>query len=116
MQAGSLLPGLTVEENIELGAYLEPDKKLVRTRLAAVLEQFPLIRGRLQDRAGSLSGGQQRTVEFARALMLDPALVVLDEPSMGPAPKTAGALSGTIRRMQREGTPKIERCAMLQAA
>jgi ABC-type branched-subunit amino acid transport system ATPase component len=103
MQARSLFPELTVEENIELGAYLEPDKKLVRTRLAAVLEQFPLIRGRLQDRAGSLSGGQQRTVEFARALMLDPALVVLDEPSMGLEPKAASAMYGYIRQMQVEG-------------
>jgi len=103
MQARSLFPELTVRDNIELGAFLEKDQAVVRSRFDDVVDQFPMVKDRLADRAGSLSGGQQRTVEFARALMLDPALVVLDEPSMGLEPKAARAMYGYIRQMQQNG-------------
>ena len=103
MQARSLFPELTVKENVELGAFLVKDQRLVRQRLAQVTEQFPIVADRAGERAGALSGGQQRTVEFARALMLDPALVVLDEPSMGLEPRAAQSMYENVRRMHASG-------------
>lgn len=103
MQSRSLFPDLSVRDNVELGAFLVRDKALVRKRMDDVIEQFPIVRERLNDRAGALSGGQQRMVEFARALMLDPSLVVLDEPSMGLEPKSARLMYRYVRQMQENG-------------
>ena len=79
------------------------DGALVQRRLGAVCETFPLVRERRSELAASLSGGQQKIVEFARALMLDPALVLLDEPSMGLDPKTRTIVFDTIRAMNQAG-------------
>jgi branched-chain amino acid transport system ATP-binding protein len=103
IQARGIFPQMTVKENVEIGAFLVRDRALVRRRLAEVTEQFPLVRNRAHERAGALSGGQQRTVEFARALMLDPALVVLDEPSAGLDPKSARIMYENVRRMHASG-------------
>jgi branched-chain amino acid transport system ATP-binding protein len=102
-QNHSLFPGLTVRENVELGAYTLNDGALIRRRYDHILEMFPIVRERASERAGSLSGGQQRLCEFARCLMLDPALVLLDEPSMGLDPKTLKEVFKTIRDMQAVG-------------
>lgn len=102
-QAHSLFPALTVRENVELGAYMLNDTALVRRRLAEVEALFPIVRERATEKAGSLSGGQQRQVEFARSLMLDPALVMLDEPSMSLDPKTAKEMFKTVKHMNESG-------------
>jgi ABC-type branched-subunit amino acid transport system ATPase component len=102
-QAHSLFPQMTVQENVEMGAFTIRDSALVAQRLAAVAELFPIVAQRAREKAGSLSGGQQRLVEFARCLMLDPQLIILDEPSMGLDPHTRGLVFETITLMNRQG-------------
>jgi ABC-type branched-subunit amino acid transport system ATPase component len=102
-QNHSLFPMMTVRENVELGAYTLGNSALIRQRYDQIIEMFPVVRERANEQAGSLSGGQQRLVEFARCLMLDPALVLLDEPSMGLDPRTLKEVFKTIKNMQESG-------------
>jgi branched-chain amino acid transport system ATP-binding protein len=102
-QAHSLFGEMTVRENVEMGAYTVRDAALVRRRYGDVEELFPLVRERAHDKAGSLSGGQQRLVELARSLMLDPPLIVLDEPSIGLDPPTRRAVFQMIRLLNEQG-------------
>ncbi|MDQ6722008.1 MAG: ABC transporter ATP-binding protein [Candidatus Dormibacteraeota bacterium] len=102
-QERSLFPTMTVWENVRLGAYTVRDRALVARRLEAVCQTFPLVGERRYEPAASLSGGQQKIVEFARALMLDPSLLILDEPSMGLDPKTRSVVFTTIRAMHEAG-------------
>jgi branched-chain amino acid transport system ATP-binding protein len=102
-QERSLFPTMSVWENVRLGAYSLRDRGLVDKRMQVVCETFPLVAERRREPAASLSGGQQKIVEFARALMLDPALLILDEPSMGLDPKTRSLVFKTIRTMNESG-------------
>jgi branched-chain amino acid transport system ATP-binding protein len=98
-----LFADMTVEENLSLGAYLRKDKAEVARDREQILETFPRIRERLGQKAGTLSGGEQQMVAMGRALMADPTLVLMDEPSMGLAPVLVEQVFDTIQRIRALG-------------
>ena len=102
-QNHSLFREMTVRDNLELGGYLLADRDAVADRLAEVEAMFPEVAGWAGQKAGSLSGGQQRLVEFARCLMLDPKLIILDEPSVGLAPRVLKSVFDAVRMMNASG-------------
>ncbi len=102
-QNHSLFPDISVRENVRMGAYMLNDRALVQRRLSEVEEIFPIVKERAKDKAASLSGGQQRQVEFARSLMLEPSLILLDEPSMGLDPLTLKLVFERIKAMHTSG-------------
>lgn len=102
-QNHSLFRRMTVRENVEFGGFLVRDRAVVKKRYEQVAELFPIVVEKSSAKAGSLSGGQQRLVEFARCMMLAPALVLLDEPSLGLDPPTAKAVFATVRKMNDGG-------------
>lgn len=99
-----LFPDLTVKENLELGAFLRKEKDGIRESLEHSFELFPVLRDRQKQLAGSLSGGEQQMCAIARALMARPAVLLLDEPSLGLAPMLVRQIFDVIRKLNEEGT------------
>ncbi|WP_042861099.1 ABC transporter ATP-binding protein [Dickeya sp. NCPPB 3274] len=92
---------LTIEENLRMGAYNNPvNFAYLRDKMYAL---FPRLQERRSQMAGTMSGGEQQMLAIARALMSEPVLLMLDEPSLGLAPKVVGELFSTIKQLQREG-------------
>jgi branched-chain amino acid transport system ATP-binding protein len=99
-----LFTRMTVKENLELGSYLRTDKAKVKEDLDRVMELFPRIRERLTQKAGTLSGGEQQMVAMSRALMADPKVLLMDEPSMGLAPILVDQVFQIIQDINKLGT------------
>ncbi|WP_206030126.1 ABC transporter ATP-binding protein [Roseomonas sp. AR75] len=109
-QERSVFPKLTVRENLRMGGYALGDAALLARRMEQALDLFPRLRERVGQLAGTLSGGEQRMLEVARTLLLDPRVVMLDEPSIGLAPRLAEQVFSTIRDLavQRRGVLLVE--------
>jgi ABC-type branched-subunit amino acid transport system ATPase component len=100
-QSSNIFPSLSVQENLEMGAYIR--KGGLRQRLQEVYALFPDLAQRRSQKAGNLSGGQRQMLAFARAMMLDPRLLLLDEPSAGLSPTMVGIVFDAIKRIHGSG-------------
>lgn len=98
-----IFPRMTVDENLDLGAFLRGDKKEIASDRERVLDLFPRLRERISQRAGTLSGGEQQMLAVGRALMGNPKLLLLDEPSMGLAPVLVDLIFETITKINQQG-------------
>jgi branched-chain amino acid transport system ATP-binding protein len=99
-----IFPRMTVSENLDLGAFLRRDRDGIAADRERVLELFPRLRERITQKAGTMSGGEQQMLAVARALMANPRLLLLDEPSMGLAPVLVDLIFETIETIRASGT------------
>ncbi len=102
-QDRTLFQKMTVWENVLMGGHILRDRSLVEERLNSVVERFPIVAQRRHTVAGTLSGGQQRIVEVARAMMLEPTLILLDEPTLGLDPRARGLVFETVSSLCSDG-------------
>ena len=101
-QGHSAFPEMSVLENLLMGAYTLRDRKERRRRMKQVVDTFPVLAERREEKAGNLSGGEQKMLEIGRALMMQPRMLLLDEPSLGLAPKLARLVFDTITRLREQ--------------
>ncbi len=102
-QQHTVFPKLTIAENLTMGGYLIDDNGLLAERIAAVEAMFPVLAERRAQYAASLSGGEQRMLEIARTLVMDPKVIMLDEPSIGLAPRIVDQVFAVVRRLAESG-------------
>ncbi|MFN8432975.1 MAG: ABC transporter ATP-binding protein [Anaerolineales bacterium] len=99
-----IFPKLTVQENLDMGAYTVNDAKSIKERMEMVYETFPRLKERITQYGGTLSGGEQQMLAIGRGLMLNPRILMLDEPSMGLAPVLVDLIFDTIKKLNEQGT------------
>lgn len=102
-QGRNVIPQLSVWHNLELGGITAKDQARVRARMDQVMDQFPILRERRNQKAVELSGGQQKQLEIARSLLLDPKLILIDEPSIGLSPNLVQEVFATLQRLRDAG-------------
>lgn len=101
-QLRSVFPQMTVRENLEMGMYLEKDRQQIKRRILDIFELFPRLAEREDQRAGTMSGGEQRMLEIGRSLMLEPRLLLMDEPSAGLAPIVTKMIFEQVQYLNQE--------------
>ena len=103
-QGRNIFPMMTVRENLELGAYIRQDKQKIASDIEEIYEVFPILRKRSNQKARSLSGGEMQILEMGRAMLLDPKIMLIDEPSLGLAPIMASEVFDKIEEINQAGT------------
>jgi branched-chain amino acid transport system ATP-binding protein len=102
-QGRNVVPQLSVLHNLELGGITAKDQALVKRRIEEVMDQFPILREKRNSQAIALSGGQQKQLEIARSLLLDPKLILIDEPSIGLSPNLVQEVFQTLKKLRDNG-------------
>jgi branched-chain amino acid transport system ATP-binding protein len=102
-QGRNVIPQLSVWHNLELGGVTAPDQAKVRARIEEVMDQFPMLGQRRREKAIALSGGQQKQLEIARSLIVDPRLILIDEPSIGLSPNLVQEVFVALQRLRDKG-------------
>jgi ABC-type branched-subunit amino acid transport system ATPase component len=103
LQRDAVFPDMSIRENLEMGAYVAPEDYGVNERIKQMYELFPILEEKSGQKAGTLSGGQRQMLEFARGLILDPELILLDEPTAGLAPKIINQVFAKIKEINSTG-------------
>ena len=106
-QGRIVFPQMTVLENLEMGAYIERDRNRIIEALERVYQLFPILRERMKQKAGTLSGGEQQMLAIGRALMTQPQLMLLDEPSLGLSPKFVGIIFDKLAELKTAGMTMV---------
>lgn len=106
-QGRIIAPEMTTEENLEMGGYIVDDREEVKRRMKHIYEIFPILESRAKQRAGYLSGGEQQMLAIGRALMLNPRLIMVDEPSLGLGPRIVEQVYEKLLEMVKAGTTLI---------